>query len=105
MPIREWTGSRTGELTRRDDGASAAEVRPTRLTAMTADPGRRFVVCGETLIDLVRDPNVLGDTFSSGWSALSAGGPMNTAVALAMLGGDSHFLGRISTDEFGRQLR
>jgi fructokinase len=24
---------------------------------------------------------------------------------LAMLGGDSHFLGRISTDEFGRQLR
>lgn len=57
------------------------------------------------MIDLVRDGSDPGDTFSSGWSALSAGGPMNTAVALAMLGADSHFLGRISTDEFGRQLR
>ncbi|SDT21118.1 carbohydrate kinase family protein [Microlunatus soli] len=71
---------------------------------MTADPGRRFVVCGETLIDLVRDEDAPGDTFSSGWQALSAGGPMNTSVALAMLGADSHFLGRVSTDEFGRQL-
>jgi fructokinase len=70
-----------------------------------ADRGRRFVVCGETLIDLVRDETLPGDTFSSGWVALSAGSPMNTAVALAMLGADSHFLGRISTDEFGRQLR
>ncbi|GAB3913207.1 fructokinase [Microlunatus endophyticus] len=66
---------------------------------------RRFVVCGETLIDLVRDEDRPGDTFSTGWSALSAGSPMNTAVALSMLGADSHFLGRISTDEFGRQLR
>lgn len=80
---------------------------------MAADPGRcpepvegrRFVVCGETLIDLVRDEDRPGDTFSTGWSALAAGSPMNTAVALAMLGADSHFLGRISTDEFGRQLR
>jgi fructokinase len=72
---------------------------------MTADPRRRFVVCGETLIDLVRDETAAGDTFSTPWSALSAGGPMNTAVALAMLGANSHFLGRISTDEFGRQLR
>ncbi len=71
---------------------------------MTADPKRRFVVCGETLIDLVRDDAVPGDTFSTSWSALSAGGPMNTAVALAKLGADSHFLGRISTDAFGRQL-
>jgi len=66
---------------------------------------RRFVVCGETLIDLVRNEADAGDTFSTGWAALSAGSPMNTAVALSMLGADSHFLGRISTDEFGRQLR
>jgi fructokinase len=72
---------------------------------MAADPGRRFVICGETLIDLVRDESSPADTFSSGWLALSAGSPMNTAVALAMLGADSHFLGRISTDAFGRQLR
>lgn len=63
------------------------------------------MVCGETLIDLVRNEADPGDTFATGWSALSAGSPMNTAVALAMLGADSHFLGRISTDEFGRQLR
>jgi fructokinase len=30
---------------------------------------------------------------------------MNTAIALAMLGADCHFLGRLSTDQFGRQLR
>ena len=72
---------------------------------MNSDPDRRFVVCGETLIDLVRDERDPGDSFASGWQALSAGGPMNTAVALAKLGADSHFLGRISTDEFGRQLR
>ena len=64
----------------------------------------RFVVCGETLIDLVRAAGEEG-TRSSTWHALSAGGPMNTAVALGKLGADSHFLGRLSSDEFGRQLR
>lgn len=64
----------------------------------------RFVVCGETLIDLVqRGP--AEDSFRSGWDALSAGGPMNSAVALGKLGADVHFLGRISRDAFGRQLR
>lgn len=64
----------------------------------------RFVVCGETLIDLVRAGDA-GDTFRSTWEALSAGGPMNSAVALGKLGADAHFLGRISTDAFGAQLR
>ena len=65
----------------------------------------RFVVCGETLIDLVQADKASGDSFSSTWLALSAGGPMNSAVALGKLGADSHFLGRISRDAFGRQLR
>ena len=65
----------------------------------------RFVVCGETLIDLVRSTEDPGDSRSSTWHALSAGGPMNSAVALGQLGVDSHFLGRLSTDAFGRQLR
>ena len=65
----------------------------------------RFVVCGETLIDLVQSDAVDGGSFSSTWLALSAGGPMNSAVALGKLGGDTHFLGRISRDAFGRQLR
>jgi fructokinase len=65
----------------------------------------RFVVCGETLIDLVQSEAASSDSFSSTWLALSAGGPMNSAVALGKLGCDTHFLGRISRDAFGRQLR
>jgi fructokinase len=65
----------------------------------------RFVVCGETLIDLVQADVGSDDSFSSTWLALSAGGPMNSAVALGKLGADTHFLGRLSRDAFGRQLR
>ena len=65
----------------------------------------RFVVCGETLIDLVQADVASSDSFSSMWLALSAGGPMNSAVALGKLGADTHFLGRLSKDAFGRQLR
>jgi fructokinase len=65
----------------------------------------RFVVCGETLIDLVQADVAGNDSFSSTWLALSAGGPMNSAVALGKLGADTHFLGRLSRDAFGRQLR
>jgi fructokinase len=65
----------------------------------------RFVVCGEALIDLVQPDTASRDSFSSTWLALSAGGPMNSAVALGKLGADTHFLGRLSRDAFGRQLR
>jgi fructokinase len=65
----------------------------------------RFVVCGETLIDLVQADVGSSDSFSTTWLALSAGGPMNSAVALGKLGADTHFLGRLSRDAFGRQLR
>ncbi len=65
----------------------------------------RFVVCGETLIDLVQNEASGDDSFRSSWLALSAGGPMNSAVALGRLGNQTEFLGRLSTDAFGRQLR
>src|SRR5215211_9503378 len=65
----------------------------------------RFVVCGEALIDLVQADVASNDSFRSTWEALSAGGPMNSAVALGRLGADAHFLGRLSKDAFGRQLR
>ncbi len=65
---------------------------------------KRFVVCGESLIDLIQAAEQPGGNFSSTWLALSAGGPMNSSVALARLGADSHFLGRFSRDSFGRQL-
>lgn len=65
----------------------------------------RFVVCGETLIDLMPAGSDTDTAQRSTWQALSAGGPMNSAVALGKLGLDTQFLGRLSRDSFGRQLR
>ena len=65
----------------------------------------RFVVCGETLIDLIQADEQPEGFVSSTWSAMSAGGPMNSAVALGDLGAEVHFLGRLSRDAFGAQLR
>lgn len=65
----------------------------------------RFVVCGETLIDLIQAEDQPDGFVSSTWSAMSAGGPMNSAVALGDLGAEVHFLGRLSRDAFGSQLR
>lgn len=63
----------------------------------------RFVVCGEALIDLM--PEEMISPAESRWIARSGGGPFNTATALARLGQDTSFLGRLSTDALGRQLR
>jgi fructokinase len=52
-----------------------------------------IVVCGEALIDRIPPYDSPG------------GGPFNTARALARLGIPTQFLGRLSTDAFGRQLR
>jgi fructokinase len=55
------------------------------------------VVCGEALIDVIRD--------SSGKeSSVPGGGPFNTARALARLGVPVAYLGRLSSDESGRLL-
>lgn len=64
----------------------------------------RFVVCGEALIDLMP---VKGESSGqqSSWKAVSGGGPMNTAVALARLGEDVEFLGRFGGDAFATQLK
>lgn len=59
-------------------------------------------MCGEALIDLI--PSGPGDTFSSPWAALSAGGPLNSAIALARLGCEVEFLGRLGSDAFARQI-
>lgn len=58
---------------------------------------------GEALIDLIQEsPRTAG---TSNWTGHCGGGPMNTAVALARLGQDVSFLGRVSGDAFGQQLR
>ena len=56
-----------------------------------------IVVCGEALIDIVAD----GD--GPFWP-MPGGGPFNTALALARLEVPTSFLGRLSTDAFGRML-
>ena len=57
-----------------------------------------IVVAGEALIDLIvrRD---------GGMTANPGGGPYNTARTIARLGQPVTFLGRISSDRFGRDLR
>ena len=56
-----------------------------------------IVVCGEALIDITR----LADGSER---KTPGGGPFNTARALARLGVPTSFLGRLSTDQDGRQL-
>jgi fructokinase len=56
-----------------------------------------IVVCGEALIDVIQ--NVDGTQ-----RATPGGGPFNTARALARLGVPTAFLGRLSSDAYGREL-
>jgi fructokinase len=56
-----------------------------------------IVVCGEALIDMIRDG-------AGAERASPGGGPFNTARALARLGVPTTFLGHFSDDKFGREL-
>ena len=56
-----------------------------------------IVVCGEALIDIV-------DAGDGVFRPMPGGGPFNTALALARLEVPASFLGRLSTDPFGRML-
>ncbi len=60
-----------------------------------------FVVCGEALVDLT--PARCDG--APGFIAHPGGSPYNVAVALARLGAPAAFLGRVSTDAFGRMLK
>lgn len=57
-----------------------------------------IVVGGESLVDLIVAPDGRVE-------AVPGGGPYNTARTIARLGGEVAFLGRVSTDRFGRILR
>ena len=56
------------------------------------------VVAGEALIDLILHPD-------GRVAAIPGGGPYNTARTIGRLGGEVRFLGRLSDDRFGAQLR
>ena len=57
-----------------------------------------ITVAGEALIDLVIDA-------SGSVDAVPGGAPFNVARTIARLGGNCQFLGRLSDDRFGEQLR
>ena len=57
-----------------------------------------IVVAGEALIDLILHPDLR-------LTAVTGGGPFNTARTIGRLGGDVAFMGRLSTDRFGSVLR
>ena len=57
-----------------------------------------ITVAGEALMDLLIDP-------SGSVTAVPGGAPFNVARTVARLGGDCRFLGRLSSDGFGQQLR
>jgi fructokinase len=59
----------------------------------------RILVGGEALVDLVPDP------VTRHLQPCPGGGPYNTAIALGRLGVPAAFVGRLSTDAFGRRLR
>lgn len=59
-----------------------------------------IVVCGEALIDFAPDGGP-----QERYVPHPGGGPFNTAVALGRLEVEVAFLGRLSTDPFGRRLR
>ena len=56
-----------------------------------------IVIGGESLIDLIVYPG-------GRLAAIPGGGPFNTARTIARLGGSAAYLGRLSTDRFGRTL-
>src|SRR5699024_8609379 len=76
-------------------GMARADIAP-------VPAGTPFLVVGEALIDLVPDGD--GSTFDSPWQAQTAGGPLNTAVALARLGRTVDFGAPLARDAFGRQM-
>ena len=57
-----------------------------------------ITVCGETVADLVAQPD--GD-----YRAYPGGSPANVALALARLGETTTFAGRLGPDVFGRRMR
>lgn len=57
----------------------------------------RIVVVGEALIDLIQQPD-------GSYQAKPGGAPANVSIALARLGTNVSFAGRLSTDSFGEKL-
>lgn len=78
----------------------ASQSRPDQTLPRRVTAPRHAVICGEALIDLVPDRDD-----DAAWTAMPGGSPFNTSVALAKLRMPTQFLGRVSDDAFGTQMR
>src|SRR5947209_17616564 len=76
-------------------------MQPTAPGDLGKGGGAMIVVCGEALVDMV--PGQCDG--ERGYLPRPGGSPYNVAVGLARLGAPTGFLGRLSTDAFGRLLR
>ncbi|MBS0567028.1 MAG: carbohydrate kinase [Proteobacteria bacterium] len=61
---------------------------------------RRIVCFGEALIDMLAQPPATPDA-PRAFLQFAGGAPANVSVAVARLGGDSHFVGMLGNDMFG----
>ena len=77
-------------------GSGSRRVR--LASGLTSYHAPMIIVAGEALIDLIAHAD-------GRLEAVPGGGPFNTARTIARLGGEVAFLGRLSSDRFGRQLR
>jgi fructokinase len=68
-------------------------------------PSKPVVVLGECVADAFATSASTAADGPLGLAVHPGGGPANTAVALARLGSPARFLGRLSTDVFGRLFR
>jgi fructokinase len=69
---------------------------------MTHTPDPRIVCLGESIVDLIGEPDAGGRV---AYRAHPGGSPLNAAVAAARLGAPTAMLTRFSDDAFGAQLR
>ncbi|HSL95525.1 MAG TPA: carbohydrate kinase [Thermoleophilia bacterium] len=69
---------------------------------MTHTPDPRIVCLGESIVDLIGEPDADGRV---AYRAHPGGSPLNAAVAAARLGAPTAMLTRFSDDAFGAQLR
>ncbi len=64
-----------------------------------------IVTIGEALIDFISVQKGALIENSSGFMAAPGGAPANVAVAVAKLGGNSGFIGKVGADSFGKMIR
>ena len=65
---------------------------------------KKIISFGEALIDFVPTQSGLPLSEVEQFKRAAGGAPANVAVAIAKLGGDSHFAGKVGNDAFGHHL-